>query len=383
MKRLHKTRTARARQKLIEHSLPVFAIALVALAGVVFLSISRAATTVVSVEPESGEVTAPAGKISDSAASDGNAIKFGQASQGSSVFTIANLPDTQRDINQASSETNPTGVQRFNNRFTWFRDNKEKLNLQLVMQAGDLQDWDTPDHIQYTRASNGLKILEGAGIPYALTVGNHDTNAVCPGGSACPGANTSVEVRNTTTWNSYYPPSRYPGIVTYQAGKTDNAYRTYTWGGLKWMVLNYELWPRTEAVNWMKTVIAAHPGHNVILISHMYLDGNSAISTSNGGYGANSPKYVYDNVISRYPNIRMHFSGHTGNAGYREDTGANGNKIYSFLDCYHDTTNNWTRLLTIDTTRNTISTKVYAPWTNQTRTEAAANVNISNINWIR
>ncbi len=27
-----------------------------------------------------------------------------------------------------------------------------------------------------------------------LTVGNHDTAAVCPGGSACPGQDTSVGV---------------------------------------------------------------------------------------------------------------------------------------------------------------------------------------------
>ena len=56
-------------------------------------------------------------------------------------------------------------------------------------------------------------------------------------------------------------------------------------------------------VDWAKTVVAGHPAHNVIVVTHMYLEGNGSISTSNGGYGANSPKYLYDNLISRYANV--------------------------------------------------------------------------------
>jgi len=312
-----------------------------------------------------------------------------------------------------------TITKNFNTRWTWLVANKTALNLKYVWQVGDLQDTDnllcavgTPasqqstcshdlsvnpryepnppfniDHFQYYWASQGLKALENAGIPYALTIGNHDTGAVC-GGPACPvvaGQTQKVtqEVRDTATWNSYYPPSRFPGIVTFEAGKTDNAYREFDAGGLHWMLINLELWPRTEVVNWAKTVVAAHPHDNVIITTHSYLNGGGGIDQTNGGYGTNTMQYVFDNLVKQYPNILMVYSGHVGNSDYRVDTGVNGNKIYDFMDTYHDQVNNWIRLVTLDTKNNTIKTKVYSPATNATRTEATANVSITGVKWIR
>jgi hypothetical protein len=353
---------------------------LFAFAGSVFwLANSAAATFVSRQEAEAGIIGGPATTVTDSAASAGSAVKFAPATtpppSGETQFTLVSMPDTQREINTA------TRYPRFQNRMTWLAQNKAALNIKYVWQVGDLQDWDDATHSHYERASSALKTLDTAGIPYALTVGNHDTNAVCTGGSACPGADTHAQLRNTTTWNSYYPPSRFRLDGVYEAGKTDNAYRTFVAGGLNFLVLNYELWPRTPIVNWMKTVVAAHPRHNVILISHSHLNGSSGIEGGNGSYGDNSPQYVYDQVIKQYANIRFTFSGHVGNSGFRTDTGINGNKIYSFLDCYHDESTNPMRLLTVNTANNTVNTKVYAPFTNQTRSDGQ--YNISGISWVR
>jgi hypothetical protein len=378
---VHSLKNFLKRQSVFTKALSILAFVVV---GSVFLMISRAATPSIAVEPEKGTLTAPAKTLADASASGASAVQFAGSTTTTppptttgSVFTFASLPDTQRET------WNATVKQRFDNRMNWLVQNKTALNLAYVWQVGDLEDWDTPDHALYQNASSAVKILENAKIPVALVPGNHDTGAVCAGGSACPGANTSVEVRNTTTWNSFYPPSRFPGIVTMESGKTDNAYRRFSAGGLNWLLINYELWPRTTVVNWMKTVIAQYPHDNVILITHSHLEANSVISTSNGGYGANSPQYVFDQVIKQYPNIRFVFSGHTGTSGYREDTGVNGNKIYEFLDCYHSETSNPMRLLTVDTTKNTITTKVYQPWTNDYLTGTGASVSLSNIQWVR
>lgn len=396
----------------------------IAALGTLLLVVSHAATPAVAIEPENAGSLTGVTKISDSQASGGSAIKFGSVSANpGGTFTFASLPDTQRDLwNMTSIQNN------FNGRFNWLVQNRVALNLKYVWQVGDLEDTDnllcavgTPpsqvstcshalsvnpryepnppfniDHFQYYWASQGLKILEAAGMPYALTPGNHDTGAVC-GGPACavvPGQTqaTTIEVRNTTTWNSFYPPGRFglssaqgtnAGDTTgiYEPGKSDNAYRTFSAGGLQWLLINYELWPRTGVVDWMKAVVASHPHYNVILITHSYLNGGGAIEGTNGGYGANSPQYVFDNLIKLYPNIIFTFSGHVGNSDYRVDTGVKGNKIYEFMDTYHDTVNNWIRLITVDTVNNTVKTKVYAPLTNQTRTEPAANVSISGISW--
>jgi hypothetical protein len=43
--------------------------------------------------------------------------------------------------------------------------------------------WDTRDHDQFVKAKTGFDKLNAANIPWNASVGNHDTAAVCPGGS--------------------------------------------------------------------------------------------------------------------------------------------------------------------------------------------------------
>src|SRR5690606_26487107 len=91
--------------------------------------------------------------------------------------------------------------------------------------------------------------------------------------------------------------------------------------------------------------------HNVILFSHMFLSNNSkSLSSSSTGYTAPQgvPKTVFDNVISKYPNVKFTFSGHTtGNNGCAKLTGVNGNTIYSYLNDRQDGYGNVSRLLEI------------------------------------
>ena len=132
------------------------------------------------------------------------------------------------------------------------------------------------------------------------------------------------------------------------------------------MALTLELWPRAGAVNWAKEVVRTHPDHNVVVITHAYLNGDGSIGGSNGGYGATSPQYLYDNLIKVYPNIKIVLSGHTGQAAIRTDTGAGGNKIISLLQTYHSPNTNPVRLVEIDTAAGTVTSRVYAPLTNTT-----------------
>ena len=276
---------------------------------------------------------------------------------GDTRFSIAVYPDTQNEVLTNSD-------QRFANRGRWVIDNRAALDTRFLIQTGDLVNWDTPNHDQYVRAQAGMKPLDAAGIPFAIAIGNHDTAATCPGGSACPGKSARVTVRDTSAMNTYFPASRFPAMRgEFEPGKIDNAFSTFSAGGRQWMVLTLELWARTEAVEWAKRVIAAHPDHNVIVATHSYLDAGGGIDPTDGGYGANSPQYLYDNLIRRYPNIRMVFSGHTGIASSRVDTGDGGNSIASFVSTWHSATTNPIQIIEIDTASNAVSTRFYAPFT--------------------
>lgn len=295
------------------------------------------------------------------------------AAFGADKFTIAVVPDTQQET------VRDTG--RFEGRMQWLAENRGALNLRFVLHVGDMANWDTPDHDQFVRASAGLEILDKAQIPYAIALGNHDTAAVKEGGSAAPG-NTNTNLRITTTYNTYFPTTRFPRLGgTFQEGKMDNAFQTFEAGGLNWLVINLELWPRTEVVEWAKRVVQDHPRHNVIVVTHAYLTHRSTLQQNNGGYGDNSPQYVFDNLLKLYPNIRLVFSGHTGSHGYRTDQGANGNTIYQFLQCYHDNATNPTRLLEIDPDNGTMKSRVHCPSTGEDKGDGSS-FTVTGVQWV-
>ncbi|MFG6444492.1 metallophosphoesterase [Microbacterium sp. P07] len=277
------------------------------------------------------------------------------------TFSIAVLPDTQQEVVVTSAITN----KHFKQRTQWLADNADDLDMRFVLHTGDVVNWDTPDHDQYEIADEAMKVIDDAGIPSLLTIGNHDTAAVGPGGSAADPTNTRALVRDTTTFNSYFPVSRYPGVQTFEPNKIDNAYRTFEAGGKKWLVLSLELWPRTEAVEWAKTVVESHADYNVIVSTHSYLDGDNGGIYQNSDYGQNSPQYVFDNLVKLYPNIKLVFSGHTGLTGSRVDTGVNGNKIVSILGTIHSSNTNPVQLVEINAAEGTVSSEFYVPITDQ------------------
>ncbi|MCX7044378.1 MAG: metallophosphoesterase [Candidatus Sumerlaeota bacterium] len=296
------------------------------------------------------------------------------SARGEDKFTLAVIPDSQQEVLKEGDE-------RLKNRMQWLADNKEALNLKMALHVGDMLNWDTPDHIQYKRASEAVTVLDKAGIPFAFTLGNHDTAATKEGGSAAPG-NTNTNLRTTTTYDSFFPTTRFKALEsTYEPGKIANACHAFKAGGLDWLVINMELWPRAGAVDWAKGVIEKHPNHNIIILTHSFLNGKGAIEQTKGGYGDNSPQYMFDNMLKPYPNVRLVFSGHTGSHAERKDQGANGNTIYQFVQCYHDNVANPVRLFEIDTKNGTIKSRVYTPSTDKEKTDGST-LTITDVKWV-
>lgn len=289
-------------------------------------------------------------------------------------FSIAIYPDTQGESHEAT-----TG--RIYKRSQWVVANKAAKDYRFVTHSGDLVNWGWLVPAQYTTASAGMKVLEDANMPYSIAIGNHDTRAVGHngvtgsrgyGGSAYVNnpecverlgtaqCKTNLLVRGTQEFNAVFTANRFGAVKgVFEANKVDNSYSTFTAAGKKFMVLNLELWPRPEAIEWAKGVVAAHPDHNVLVVTHSYLNGDGSISTSSGGYGATSPQYLYDNLVKVYPNVKMVFSGHTGGFASRTDTGVNGNKIASFLETMHSPAPQIPlRDLEVDVANGTIKTRM-------------------------
>lgn len=297
-------------------------------------------------------------------------IAFGAA------FTVPVLPDTQGAINR-----NPA---MFTSQLNWIVANKAELNIPIVLHVGDIIDWDTDDHRMWKTADEGFRILDEAHIPYALAVGNHDTAAVTIGGSAAAG-DVHANLRITNEFNTFFPVSRLTAQQgRYEPRKSDSAWYTFQAGGLKWLVLTLELWPRQAPLNWAKTVAANHPDYNIIVLTHSYLTSNGEILQNNGGYGDLSPQVLYDQLVSQYPNILLVLSGHTDSSAWRNDMGINGNCIYQILQDYQQKDNGggYIRLLEIDTVAGTIAAKMYSPYYNETKDDASK-FTFSDVNFIQ
>lgn len=118
-------------------------------------------------------------------------------------------------------------------------------------------------------------------------------------------------------------------------------------------------------------MIAKYPRHNVIILTHFHLTSKGEIAPTNAGYGNLTVQSVYDQLISKHPNVLMVLSGHVGTSAYRTDLGEKGNRIYQLLQDYQgeDLGGGYIRLLEIDPKAKTISAKMYSPYYRKTKTD--------------
>lgn len=289
-------------------------------------------------------------------------------------FVIPVFPDSQGEVSGNTA--------MFYKQFNWIVQHKDSLNIPFVLHVGDIVNFDNLNH--WVTASAGFAILDNANMPYAVCLGNHDTEAVGENsGSAAPG-NTNLNVRKTTKFNTSFPVSRFTAQRgRYQEGKSDNAFYQFNAGGLKWMVLTLEFCSRQGPVSWADSVVSKYPDFNVIILTHYHLTPGGDISTSNAGYGDLSPGNIYNQFIKKHANILMVLSGHVDNSSYRNDIGLSGNHIYQMLQDYQsqDGGGGYLRLLEIDPEMKTISAKMYSPYYNITKQDYSM-FHFSDVNFI-
>jgi len=292
-------------------------------------------------------------------------LPFGnQFARAQKKFTIPILPDTQAEVGGKPA--------MFYSQLNWIAQKKDSLNMPIVLHVGDLVNFDNIGHFE--TASKGYKILDSARIGYAITLGNHDTEAVgVNSGSAAPG-NVNQNLRKTTKFNNYFPVSRFTMQKgRFEENKSDNAFYTFKAGKMKWMVITLEFCARQGPVDWANKIITENPKYNVIILTHFHLTSKGEINKNNAGYGDLTTQAIYDQMIKKHKNVRMVLSGHVVTSAWRIDQGEKGNDIYQLLQNYQseDLGGGYIRLLEIDTKHKTMSAKMYSPYYNKTKEDAS------------
>jgi hypothetical protein len=275
-------------------------------------------------------------------------------------FTVIALPDTQimsRDYPQI-----------FAAQTKWIADNTESMNIRMVLGLGDIVD-DAESIAQWQNADAAIRNLDGK-VPYALALGNHDYN------------NESPSSRTATNYNQYFGKMRYAGYSYYRGGfsstTNENFWAEFTANGHNYIVLVLDFHPRDAVLDWAKSILAAHPGRPVILVTHAYTysddtridqcDTNDMTASKGNDGELIWEKFVRDSAAT------IVVSGHitSGGPGRSTDVATPGQAVHQMMSNYQGSPlggGGFLRILHFKPLEGIIEVKTYSPWSNSFKTD--------------
>ncbi|TNE88530.1 MAG: hypothetical protein EP330_14250 [Deltaproteobacteria bacterium] len=197
-------------------------------------------------------------------------------------FTLMVIPDIQYLTNDLDSY----GV--LGNMMDWIVDHKDELNIAMVVQEGDITHQN--DVPAWEVADAAFAKLDGV-VPYAVCVGNHDMDTTS---------------REAVLYNQYFGLDRWRQHETFYASASedsaDDHAHVFSAGGVDWMILSLKYSPRDEALTWAEQLVADHPDHRIIVLTHAYLTPSGTTSTQGDQLQAR--------IVDPFPNVELVLNGH-------------------------------------------------------------------------
>ncbi len=242
-------------------------------------------------------------------------------------FTVVVVPDTQGyTLDDARN-------QDFIDEIRWICDERRegRRNIVAVIHVGDLVQNESADRkapapveamAEWARASAAMTQLEASvatglpqGLPWSATVGNHDLCRWDDGTSA--GFNTSFGIHPSTGLNHFHGRHYFGG--TADPAALDDNYITFSAGGIDFLVVslryhgdanlggNGTLAPPEAVLAWADGVLAAHPHHRAIVVTHhlMGIYNHPSDRTTWSAAGA----AIYGR-LRKHPNLVLMHGGH-------------------------------------------------------------------------
>ncbi|RYE77989.1 MAG: hypothetical protein EOO74_06000, partial [Myxococcales bacterium] len=272
-------------------------------------------------------------------------------------FTIVVLPDTQYYVDH---DNDGKYRNHFYNQTKWIVANRKDYNIVAVIHNGDITDTGQAYESEWKIADQAMTAIEDKaktglpdGIPFIMTVGNHDNKAK-KGGPSITG--------NTGFYNKYFGVKRYSGRAYYgghYGDRNDESYITFSAGGLDFVVVSYQYIEddtayRKAATKWGRSVFDAHPDAFGIVNSHYILTG--------GGNFSNQGKALFQSV-STAKNVHLMTCGHVSDEEKRTDDDG-GHPITSMLADYQGRAeggSGYMRIWEFSPKNGTVNVRTYSP----------------------
>ncbi|KQX51826.1 FIMAH domain-containing protein [Paenibacillus sp. Root444D2] len=260
-------------------------------------------------------------------------------------FTIASIPDTQ-----IYAEVQP---EYFESQVNFLRDAKELMNIQYVMQVGDIVN-SAGIKGQWERVDKFMKVVEDAQIPWGVAAGNHD---VFDGGA--------TSVPDYSEFSKYFGENRFKDKPYYGESYKDNKghYDLISASGNDFIFVYMGWGFNDEDMGWMNNVLKQYPDRKAVIVVHEYLQNNAARSATGN--------QMYQKVVVPNPNVWMVMSGHFTGSALRTDQlddnkdGQPDRKVYQILNDYQGIPNGgngYLKLLHFDTKTDTVYVNTYSPY---------------------
>jgi predicted phosphodiesterase len=251
-----------------------------------------------------------------------------------SEFSIVIIPDTQilaykhHDMYKKMAQ--------------WIKNNKDNLNLKIVLHLGDVVHHGNRYEEQFKAAEAAFEEVYNADIPMLVTPGNHDYD------------NQLMEDRSLIMFNRYFGVERYRDCSwfggTFEEGQIENSYAKLEIEGVKFLFLSLEFGPRDEVLAWADDILEAHCDYKAIIITHsfMYTHGERTKPGDRhnpkmyaGAIGCNDGEDMWHKSFKKHQNLIAIFSGHhiSENISYRMDKGEKGNPIFQSFQNWQDAEN--------------------------------------------
>lgn len=235
----------------------------------------------------------------------------------------------------------------------WLAANKDRLNIQMVVNTGDLVNYEATAS-QWVDAKSGMNHLTNANIPFVFAAGNHEYPS------------SGTKERDPSTFNSEYPISTY---FTQDGGEGEDTQVIYAYpnteklttvdaltnetlenaiylkyiNGIPYIYVAVEVEPRDIVVEWLNVVMpkveAEYTNAVTTVLTHNYLTAQGKLDTFLSCFTeahrleCNSPAEFFENFVSKYKSIQLVLSGHVASdVATRTDIGVNGNKIMAIMN---------------------------------------------------
>ncbi len=292
-------------------------------------------------------------------------------------FLIPVLPDTQNYARESAGSGDATKEMWFA-QTDWIVNNRASENIAYVATLGDcvnnadvLSQWKNATNAMYRlEKQSTTQLLEG--IPYGITVGNHDQD---PNGDLDG---------STAFYNQYFGISHFSS-KSYYGGhydvNNDNWYDLFSAGGLDFLVISFEFDRYGSLVmDWARDVMAAHPTRRVIVLTHFAGQDVADVNATTCPFSAQG-QAIYTGLRTN-ANFFLMMSGHVfdqGGEGRRSDT-FQGHTIRTLVSDYQGRFNGGNglmRLMYFSPSNNLVSVKTFSPYTGNFETDANSQFSFS------